>query len=187
MDAKLPNLPERFQSVFREHYPSVLRKLVQLVGDRSTAEDLAQEVFLRLYRTPPDDIRALGGWLHRVATRIGYDYIRQKSRLKRVEQREFAVRDSDGSESPSDVMVMRNHDRETVKRVLQQLEERDKQVLLLRYSGYSYQEIADIIDVRPEIVGTILRRALGRFKREYHRREGNGDAAGSWTEGRHFI
>lgn len=180
-------LPERFQTVFREHYPSVLRKLVQLVGDRVVAEDLAQEVFLRLYRHPPDDIKAVGGWLHRVTTRIGYDFIRQKYHLKRIEQREFAVGDTDGSEPPSDVEVMRNQDRDSVKRVLQQIGERDRQVLLLRYSGYSYQEIAEIIDVRLEIVGTILRRALGRFKREYHRQEGIGDEQGERTPGRNFV
>lgn len=180
-------LPDSFQMVFREHYPSVLRKLVSLVGDRAIAEDLAQEVFLRLYRHPPDDIRTVGGWLHRVTTRIAYDHIRQKSHLKRVEQREFFTTMADANEPPSDVLVMRNQDRALVKQVLQQLSERDRQVLLLRYSGYSYQEIAEIINVKSETVGTVLRRALGRFKRQYHRQEGFKDADGSWTQGKHLI
>ena len=168
-------LPERYQTVFRQHYQSVLRKLMHLVGERMVAEDLAQEAFLRLYRHPPDDIEAVGAWLHRVATRLVYDYMRQKSTLKRAEEREFAASTTELTEPPSDVMVMRNQDRESVKRVLQQLSERDHQVLLLRYSGYSYSEIADITGVNPEIVGTLLRRALSRFKRQYHGQEGTAD------------
>lgn len=136
------------------------------------AEDLAQEAFLRLYRHPPDDIQAVGAWLHRVATRIAYDYMRQKSSLKRAEEREVASSKTDLIEPPSDVLVMRNQDRESVKRVLQQLSERDRQVLLLRYSGYTYAEIADIVGVNSEIVGTLIRRALSRFKRQYYGLEG---------------
>jgi RNA polymerase sigma factor (sigma-70 family) len=179
-------LPERFQTVFREHYPSVLYKLVHLVKDRMVAEDLAQEAFLRLYRQPPDDIRSVGAWLHRVATRIAYDYMRQRSAIKRTEERELSVNHVETAGPPSDVVVMRNYDREAVKRVLQQLSERDRQVLLLRYSGYTYAEIADIIGVNAEIVGTILRRALGRFKRRYHGQEGTSDE-GTWIQGQHLV
>ena len=46
----------RFQTIFREHYPSVLRKIAGLIGDREMAEDLTQDVFLRLYRNPPEDL-----------------------------------------------------------------------------------------------------------------------------------
>lgn len=62
-------MPETFQRLFREHYPVVTRKLNELVGDRVIAEDLAQEVFVRLYRSPPDDLACVGPWLQRVLTR----------------------------------------------------------------------------------------------------------------------
>lgn len=85
-------LPEQFQTLFRRHYPAVLRQLTYLVGDKSTAEDLAQEVFLRLYRRPPDDLAAVGAWLHCVSTRIVYDYTRSKSQSKRSLQKELSYR-----------------------------------------------------------------------------------------------
>lgn len=43
---------EIFKAIFYEHYPIVRRKLTALVRDESAADDLAQEVFLRLYRNP---------------------------------------------------------------------------------------------------------------------------------------
>lgn len=179
-------LPERFQAVFRQHYPTVLRRLTRLVGDRMVAEDIAQEAFLRLYRTPPNELDAIGAWLHRVATRLGYDYIRQQSSQRRMEEKEQAQSGLDAMEPPSDVMVMRNQDRESVKRVLQQLSERDRQALLLRYSGYTYAEIAEIVGVTPEFVGTVLRRALGRFKKQYRGQEGLSDGE-TWTQGKHLV
>ncbi|WP_308862207.1 sigma factor [Paenibacillus radicis (ex Xue et al. 2023)] len=69
-----------FQELFYTHYPTVRRKLIALVRDEAAAEDLAQEVFLRLYRNPPDDLNVVGAWLHRVLTRIGYDHLNKKSR-----------------------------------------------------------------------------------------------------------
>ncbi len=70
----------RFQTIFREHYPSVLRKIAGLIGDREMAEDLTQDVFLRLYRNPPEDLERVGAWLHRVLTRIVYDHYRSSGR-----------------------------------------------------------------------------------------------------------
>jgi RNA polymerase sigma factor (sigma-70 family) len=168
-------LPERFQGLFREHYPTVLRRLNYLVGDRAIAEDLAQEVFLRLYRSPPDDLGVVGPWLHRVSTRVVYDYTRKKSAQKKLETNEFAIGIPDGNEPSSELHVLKRYERETVKHVLQQLSERDRQVLLLRYSGYSYTEIAEIVQVNPKIVGTMLNRALSRFERKYHDEEARAD------------
>ena len=66
-----PIIPDLFKNLFSSHYPTVRRKLIALVRDEAIAEDLTQEVFLRLYRSPPDELDALGAWLHRVLTRIG--------------------------------------------------------------------------------------------------------------------
>ncbi len=179
-------LPERFASLFRTHYPTVLRKLMYLVGDRTTAEDLAQEVFVRLYRRPSDDLSAVGAWLHRVATNVAYDYARQKSQQKRALDREFQFGLSDTIESSSELRVLQNAERETVKRVLQQMTDRDRQALLLRYSGYSYSEIAEIIGVNPNIMGTLVSRALSRFKRLYSQEEGCADE-GQFSKGYYTI
>lgn len=79
MDAG-PGVPDAFREVFYTHYLSVVRKLQGLVGDRQTAEDLAQESFFRLYQHPPDDMSRIGAWLHRTSTRLAYDWLKQQSR-----------------------------------------------------------------------------------------------------------
>jgi RNA polymerase sigma factor (sigma-70 family) len=174
-------VPESFQALFRQYYPTVLRHLIRLVDDTGAAEDLAQEVFLRLYRTPPDRLEAVGAWLHKVAARIAWDYLRAKAVRRRLELKELAL-EAAQVEPASDWWVVKNAERDVVKQVLMQLSERDRQILLLRYSGYRYEEIAQILGIRQEIVGTVLSRAQQRFKRLYQREEGVAHAS-SHTEG----
>ncbi|MFP4976159.1 sigma-70 family RNA polymerase sigma factor [Paenibacillus sp. CN-4] len=156
---------EQFRAVFYEHYPTVRRKLIRLVRDEAAAEDLAQEVFLRLYRNPPDEPGAVGAWLHRVLTRIAYDYLDKKVRERRLQDKQELFYDSERPSPPSsEETVMKKLDTEDVKEWLEELPERDRQALILRYSGYSYSEIAGEIGVNPPVVGTLLHRATRKLQ-----------------------
>lgn len=166
--------PSVFQQLFYTHYPSVVRKLSTLVRDAATAEDLAQEVFLRLYRNPPDDLSRVGAWLQRTLTHIAYDHLRRTARVRsltlKIEQEAGAPAEPD-----SETLFLQKQDRARVAAVLADLSDRDRQALLLRHSGYSYVEIADVLGVKPETVGTLLKRATDRFKRLYSTKEEQAD------------
>ncbi|WP_419886535.1 sigma-70 family RNA polymerase sigma factor [Paenibacillus sp. B-A-8] len=155
---------EIFKAIFYEHYPVVRRKLAALVRDESAADDLAQEVFLRLYRNPPDDPAALGAWLHRVLTRIGYDYLDKKARERRLLNKQEQLYDASESPPSGEEIILSKLDQEDVHVWLNELPERDRQALLLRYSGYSYVEIAGELGVRPPVVGTLLHRATEKLR-----------------------
>ncbi|GIP39459.1 RNA polymerase sigma factor SigX [Paenibacillus sp. J31TS4] len=158
-------IPEshQFRTVFYEHYPVVRRKLVALVRDEAAADDLAQEVFLKLYRNPPDDPGALGAWLHRVLTRAGYDYLDKKARERRLQSKQELLFEGEGAPSGEEELL-RLSEQEEVRNWLEELPERDRQALLLRYSGYSYEEIAQQLDMRQPLVGTMLHRATKRLR-----------------------
>ncbi|MFE5320990.1 sigma-70 family RNA polymerase sigma factor [Paenibacillus sp. NPDC056579] len=157
---------EFFREVFYIHYPTVRRKLIALVRDEAAAEDLAQEVFLRLYRNPPDDPSLMGAWLHRVLTRIAYDHLNKKSRERALHEKQtLNVLSLDGEQPSNEQLLMRQLDQEEVREWLEELPERDRKALLLRYSGYSYAEIAEQLQVRPPLVGTLLHRATERLRR----------------------
>lgn len=166
------DIPQRFQSLFREHYASVARKIHALVSDRATAEDLAQEVFLRLYRKPPDDLQRVGAWLHRVAVNISYDYLREHSRRQELQKRELQQFQVSEDAVPSNEDIVIEHwEREVVRRVLQKLSQRDREALILKQQGFSYAEIAEQLKVSPKIMGTLLSRATDRFKRNFEQEE----------------
>ena len=62
---------------------------------------------------------------------------------------------------------MKNQEVRTVRKILACLPDRDRMCLLLKFSGYKYGEIADIIEVEKSSVGTILARAQAKFKERY--------------------
>lgn len=162
-----------FRTVFEEHYPIVKRKLVALVQDEAAAEDLAQEVFIRLYRNPPDDPAAMGAWLHRVLTRIGYDYISKQIRERKLKDKQEQHYDMGQQIASGEEVVLRRMDQEEVREWMEELPERDRKVLMLKYSGYSYAEIAEELNVRPPLVGSMLSRATNKLKRKVLRKSVN--------------
>ncbi|WP_042170576.1 sigma-70 family RNA polymerase sigma factor [Paenibacillus gorillae] len=165
--------PDLFRQLFDQHYPSVRRKLIALLRDEAAAEDIAQEVFLKLYRNPPDQLEAAGAWLHRVLTRQAYDYIDKKNReraLLQKSEQQFMVQPQ-AFQSNEETMLERD-EQEQVKQLLEALPERDRKLLMLRYSGYSYAEIAEKLRLKQPQVGTLLKRAGERFKRQAMKPDG---------------
>ena len=69
-----------------------------------------------------------------------------------------------GAEAP-DLSLERQETRERVRSALDTLAERDREMLLMRYSGFSYREIADVIGLAATSIGTLLSRAEKRFER----------------------
>lgn len=162
---------EVFRHLFYAHYPTVLRKLTALLHDEDAAEDMAQEVFLRLYRNPPDQPEAVGAWLHRVLTRLAYDESSRKQRERRLLQKQGQLQQLEKeSEFAVDEEIQRRMTREEVHAWLEALPERDRQVLMLRYSGHSYAEIAEQIRVNPPLVCSLVHRAKKKLQRQAARR-----------------
>lgn len=156
-----------FNVLFQRHYDRVYGLLFRLVGNRAEAEDIAQEVFLKLYRQPllgrPDD--NIGGWLYRVATNLGYNAIRDRQR--RWQRDRFLVPDQADAPDGPQRLAERREARERVQRALARLKPRQVQLLLLRQMGFSYAELAEACDVAPGSVGQLLGRAAAAFRDAY--------------------
>jgi len=160
-----------YGQLFQAYYPNVYRQLNYLLADHTAAEDLAQETFLRLYRSPPADPANIGGWLARVAANLAYNYLRSEKRRRSREMREYPHNNS-GTLVSFDDMIHQNQDILAVRRCLARLGPRERMILLLKFAGYSYQEIAQVIGVQASSVGNLLARAQRKFKEEYERHEG---------------
>lgn len=156
-----------FEAVFLQHYQRVFGVLYRLTGDRAEAEDLALEAFLKLWQDPPGREGNLGGWLYRVATRLGFNALRSGQRRRGYES--AAGRDAWDQGEPPDPPreAERRDERAAVRATLGILAERDAQLLILRHSGLSYREIAATLGVSPGSIGTLLTRAERAFERAH--------------------
>lgn len=158
-----------FDCLFLRYYEQVYRVGHGLVGRREEAEDLAQETFLEMYRRPPElrDGSTLLAWLCRVALNRGYNTLRgerrERLRLERL----------DGPAAPVDpqAVLLRVEENARVRDALAQLPERQHRLLVLRYAGLSYGEVAAVLEVAPGSIGTMLVRAERAFMEAYKKAE----------------
>lgn len=160
-----------FEALFYAHYDRVYGLLFRLVGNRDEAEDLTQEVFIKLYEHSFARGREhnIGAWLYRVATNTGYNAIRSRNRRW---QRNTELLPDPGDEPPDPAAALsRQETQQRVRATLARLPRRDVQLLLLRQMGLSYAELAKICDVAPGSVGTLLRRAAQAFRRGYREKD----------------
>lgn len=157
-----------FDALFFRHYDRVYGILFRLVGNRADAEDLLQEVFVRLHdhasSARSQDEENIAAWLYRVATNLGFNALRDRKRL--WQRNIHLVPDQDGGPSAEAEMVRRENQR-LVRGTLAQLAERDAQLLVLRQMGFTYAEIAAVCGVAPGSVGTLLARAAQAFRVVY--------------------
>jgi RNA polymerase sigma factor (sigma-70 family) len=165
-------LPSTFEALFNEHWPHVYRALLRLVGDPAEAEDLALETFLRLYQRQPvsqngADEFNFGGWLHRVATNLGLRAIRS---FKRREYYELAAGrdalDQASEDGPSEIMEDEEQ-RRIARLTLASMPARQAEILILRYSGAPYKEIAAAMGVASASIGPLLLRAEREFEKRH--------------------
>ena len=150
-----------WEDVYRNTFAELVRYLHRKVWDADRARDLAQEAFARALdaQNPPDNPRA---WLFRVATNLARDEARTVVRRKR--HLTLLKSEADEPARPDPIETIEREARErTARQALEQLTERDREVLLLWDAGLSYIEIAAQTGLAVGAIGTTLARARRRL------------------------
>lgn len=157
-----------FETIFHVHYERIARVIARVVRDPARAEELAVDIFWKLWRSPKAQSEKAGGWLYRSAVRIALDELRRHARRERYE-RLFGV--AHRYANPEEEHEL-NEERRMVRRVLASIARRDAALLLLRADGLSYEEIAAVLELNPASIGTLLSRAQQAFRKEHERKYG---------------
>lgn len=160
---------ESFESIFHEYWNAIHRLLARMVIDPAEAEDLALETFYRLYKYRPAQNEALNvrGWLYKVATNLALQSIRS---FKRREHYEIhAGKDAliESQEGQPQKILAEKEDRHDVRMALGQMNSRQAELLIMRYSGMAYKDIAAALNLSPSSVGPLLLRAEREFEQCY--------------------
>ena len=159
-------------ALFRAHYRRVARMIARVVRDPARAEELAVEVFLKLWRNSSAQGEHLEGWLYRVALRAGLDELRRQSRRSRYERLLSLVRPTLPPSTPEQLHSA-TEQQERVRSILSALPQREAEFLVLRSHGFSYDEVALTLNINPSSVGTLLSRAQQSFRKEFIKRYGH--------------
>jgi RNA polymerase sigma-70 factor (ECF subfamily) len=157
-----------FEAFFRAHYERTACVIARVVGDHSRAEDLAAEALWKLWRTPRAQGEKAGGWLYRTAVRMGLNELRSGRRRLQYESQAW---DPPRLPTPEEAHAAAQ-EREQVRQILAMLRERQAELLILRSSGLTYDELAAALGLNPGSVGTLISRAQQAFRKEYLKQYG---------------
>ena len=163
--------PLGFDEAFTLHHRAVFRTARALVRDAGLAEDVTQEVFLRLYNhldsTPGEEL--LKAWLLRVTMNVARNTLRGQSRAVARED-EFAKRSEDQgwfTQAAPEEEYERRVEIEEARRALDKIREPMRSALLLKQQGLSYKEIATALQLNEANVGSLIARGRKEFVRVY--------------------
>jgi len=150
---------ELFRFFYDKYYPKVYKAVYMIVGDQ--AQDITQEAFAILYNAPPKNMDNVGAWVTKVALNLAKNHLRQDTARRKREENSLAAKDY--RQDPEERALL-EIEKEKVRKTLNLLSKRDKEALVLKYSGYSYEEIAKTLKLNKSSVGTIIARAQKNFK-----------------------
>jgi RNA polymerase sigma factor (sigma-70 family) len=160
---KAKAMPDGFERLFLAEYARVVAIARRVLQDGAEAEDVAQEVFLDFHRKHSALADYAPAWLHRAAFHTALNQLRGR---RRRQQREHASYQADEPVPDAESAALASEERRLVRGAMQRLPRRSAAVLALRYGGLSYEQIAAALGVKVGQVGTLLRRAEARLRKE---------------------
>ena len=154
-DVQVPELPT-WAEIVNRHSDRVYRLAYRLTGNQHDAEDLTQEVFVRVFRslhtyTPG----TFEGWLHRITTNLFLDHARRKQRIRFESLGDDVARIVSPARSTESVTTDGMFDADVESALAALPPDFRVAVVLCDIEGLSYEEISDILEVK---MGTVRSR-----------------------------
>jgi RNA polymerase sigma-70 factor (ECF subfamily) len=172
---------QAFTQLVEAHSEKIIALAWRMVGARDVAEDIAQEAFIRLFKSLSSfrGESSVGTWLYRTVTRLAIDHLRREQLRRKI----FFFRNNDPdqidpvelavapSASPHELLqAQQTGDR--MQKVLNALPPRQKAIFVLRQmEGLQLKEIAILLGLQEGTVKAHLHRAVTQFRKELCRGE----------------
>ena len=165
-----PNTPPAADIVGVQHIDGLYSYALVLTRNRSEAEDLVQETYVRAIRAmgrlrPESNVKS---WLFTILRNIWFNQLRQRRTAPQMVEADFEeINGSIGSKTSDDpyALYVSALERNQVREAIQQLPVESREIILLReYEELSYQEIATILDCPTGTVMSRLARARAKLR-----------------------
>lgn len=175
--AELPGNTRSYEILVQRHMNRVYSIVYRIVCDREEAEDLCQEVFIKVYNGLKkfEQQASFSSWLYRIATNCALDALEKKKRqpgrfargsagqVPREEAEQLLNRASE--QAGPEESALRSELRECINKVLRKLDREQARLLLLRdFNDQSYDEIATMLNIGLSAVKMRIHRARLAFQ-----------------------
>ncbi len=158
---------DSFDRIVHERETQVMRTAYRILGNWADAEDVAQEVFLRLHRHGPSfpNDAAFGSWLYRVTVNLCLD--RTRAARPACEMPELP-----SMEKSAEAAAIREQEKRQLMEALATLPPRERAAVVLReIEGLSTSEVAAAMGSAEATVRSQVARAMGRLREVMSREE----------------
>jgi RNA polymerase sigma-70 factor (ECF subfamily) len=157
-----------FDEAFTLHHRTVFRCARAVLNDSGLAEDVTQEVFLRLYNNLSSikDEEMLRPWLIRVAINLARNTIRGNMRAN-VREENYVKEAEENAVFEPELDLERREQAKDVRRALEKVKEPLRSCLVLKQQGLSYREIAEALSLTETSIGQYVARGRKEFARFY--------------------
>ncbi len=154
------------EDFFAQEYPLLYRYALYLTRDQEISQDLCQETFIRWFRRKDQEqmVENPRAWLKKVLSNLAINHFRHRKVQNKIE--------SGFDEAEAGTTTM-NQDliRLEVEEILSLLPWKEQILLKMKMAGMTYAEMGEVLDVSIGSVGTMLARAMKRFKTLYEGKE----------------
>jgi RNA polymerase sigma-70 factor (ECF subfamily) len=172
--AYLGGRAQAFQELVERYQQRLLNFVYRTIGDRERAEDLVQEVFIRVHRHLHrfDQSKKFSTWIYTIASNLAKNELRNRSRnplvlfqaMKKTWEADHRPLQFEDPHHRPDDLYRQRHLRELVEWAITQLPEHHREVFVLReLEGRAYEDIAEIANCNLGTVKSRLNRARNRF------------------------
>jgi RNA polymerase sigma-70 factor (ECF subfamily) len=153
--------------LFERHHHGVFDFLCRTTGNRAVAEDLTQEVFVRMlkHRSTYRDEGCFATWMFGIARNLRTDHFRKRRPVEPLDEevRETAAR----TPGPSRLVEQTEETALLTEALLRLREDRRELIVLARYREMRYEDIADLLGVDTGTIKTRMHRAVKELRDIY--------------------
>lgn len=155
---------ELFEHIYDRYANKVYRKCISFVKDEPTAQDMVQDIFLKVFfkLSKFKGNSRFSTWLYAVTYNFCVEYYRKHGRIHTVELDDRLEVPTDDNTLEEEILSFRT---EQLKKALESVDPKDKMILLMKYQdGVSIKEIMDQLNISESAVKMRLSRARKRVK-----------------------
>ncbi|NIM90644.1 MAG: sigma-70 family RNA polymerase sigma factor [Candidatus Aminicenantes bacterium] len=145
-----------FEQIMKKHEKPVINTIYRFVGNRIRAEEIAQEVFIKVYNSAKRyrPKAKFSTWLYKIVTNTCFDDLRKK---KNISASFFENEIPDPKQSSQDIILEKDESDCFVREAINSLPKRQRIAVILReYNGLSYREISKILRCSTKSVESLL-------------------------------
>lgn len=168
---------EALRDLIEAHQHRVVGTVAKMLGDESDAEDIAQQVFIRVWKSASryEPTAKFTTWLFKITRNLVFNELRRRKRhpavsLDGAEEDDRPLQTPDRGTKTPDTALLDDEMQTAIQRAIDELPETQRMaVILRRYDDIAYEEIAEILELSVPAVKSVLFRARTELREKLKR------------------